>query len=148
MSIAGQVVVYWFRLPLMELRSRAIPVIRPLCSKGAALAETLSMEGRLLYPTINGRPGGPGCSNRRGGDQFKRIVAKYGADAVAFYVSGQCLTEDYYVANKLLKCFIGCANIVSNSRLCMQSAVAGFKPAFGSDTAPCRYQAPEPVFLN
>jgi assimilatory nitrate reductase catalytic subunit len=59
---------------------------------------------------------------------------------VAFYVSGQMLTEDYYVANKLMKGFIGSANIDTNSRLCMSSAVAAYKRAFGSDTVPCSYE--------
>ena len=60
--------------------------------------------------------------------------------AVAFYVSGQLLTEDYYVANKLMKGFIGTANIDTNSRLCMASAVAGHKPAFGADVVPGCYE--------
>ena len=67
-------------------------------------------------------------------DGFSRAIAAHGSDSVAFYVSGQLLTEDYYVANKLMKGFIGGANIDTNSRLCMASAVAGYKRAFGSDT--------------
>ncbi|GJL81624.1 MAG: hypothetical protein DHS20C01_12580 [marine bacterium B5-7] len=59
---------------------------------------------------------------------------------MAFYVSGQLLTEDYYVANKLMKGFIGSGNIDTNSRLCMSSSVAGYKRAFGSDTVPCSYE--------
>ena len=66
-------------------------------------------------------------------------IAAHGADSVAFYVSGQLLTEDYYVANKLMKGFIGSANIDTNSRLCMASAVAGYKRAFGADTVPNDY---------
>jgi assimilatory nitrate reductase catalytic subunit len=72
-------------------------------------------------------------------ERFSDTIAKHGPDAVAFYVSGQILTEDYYVANKLMKGFIGSANIDTNSRLCMSSAVAGYKRAFGSDTVPCCY---------
>ena len=69
-----------------------------------------------------------------------RVVAEHGPDAVAFYLSGQLLTEDYYVANKLMKGFIGSANIDTNSRLCMASSVAGHKRAFGSDTVPGLYE--------
>ena len=70
---------------------------------------------------------------------FKRIVERDGPDAVAFYLSGQLLTEDYYVANKLMKGFIGSANVDTNSRLCMASSVAGHRRAFGADTVPGTY---------
>ncbi|MDF6743928.1 molybdopterin-dependent oxidoreductase, partial [Escherichia coli] len=70
---------------------------------------------------------------------FRRIAEEHGPDAVALYVSGQFLTEDYYVANKLMKGFIGTANIDTNSRLCMSSAVAGHKRAFGEDLVPVCY---------
>ena len=59
--------------------------------------------------------------------------------AIAFYLSGQLLTEDYYVANKLMKGFLGSANVDTNSRLCMASSVAGHRRAFGSDTVPGIY---------
>src|SRR5262245_30245403 len=72
-------------------------------------------------------------------DEFARIIREHGPDAVAFYVSGQILTEDYYVANKLAKGFIGTANIDTNSRLCMASAVAGHVRAFGEDVVPVDY---------
>src|SRR3546814_4249682 len=71
---------------------------------------------------------------------FPEAVATHGPDSVAFYVSGQLLTEDYYVANKLMKGFIGSANIDTNSRLCMASSVAGHVRAFGSDTVPGTYE--------
>ena len=71
---------------------------------------------------------------------FGETIAAHGPDSVAFYVSGQLLTEDYYVANKLMKGFIGSANIDTNSRLCMSSSVAGHKRAFGSDTVPGCYE--------
>ncbi len=71
---------------------------------------------------------------------FSRIIREHGPDSVAFYVSGQLLTEDYYVANKLMKGFIGSANIDTNSRLCMSSAVAGHKRAFGADLVPGCYE--------
>jgi assimilatory nitrate reductase catalytic subunit len=71
---------------------------------------------------------------------FAHIIARDGPDAVAFYLSGQLLTEDYYVANKLMKGFIGSANVDTNSRLCMASSVAGHKRAFGADTVPGLYE--------
>ena len=63
--------------------------------------------------------------------EFKRIIAEHGPDAVAFYISGQCLTEEYYLANKIAKGFLGTNNIDTNSRLCMSSAVAGYKATLG-----------------
>ncbi len=72
--------------------------------------------------------------------KFNEAIRMHGPDSVAFYVSGQLLTEDYYVANKLMKGFIGSANIDTNSRLCMASSVAGHKRAFGSDTVPGCYE--------
>src|SRR6478752_3398808 len=72
--------------------------------------------------------------------EFKRCLLQYGPESVAFYVSGQLLTEDYYVANKLMKGYIGSANIDTNSRLCMSSAVAGYKRAFGEDVVPVSYE--------
>ena len=124
-----------------------------LCSKGSALAETLGIEGRLLHPLIRERrrhsPRDPPAEARRvGWDQalsrvaegFRAAIRDYGPDSVAFYVSGQLLTEDYYVANKLMKGFIGSANIDTNSRLCMASAVAGHKRAFGEDLVPGCYE--------
>ena len=73
-------------------------------------------------------------------DGFQRIIERDGPDAVAFYLSGQLLTEDYYVANKLMKGFIGSGNVDTNSRLCMASSVAGHKRAFGADTVPGSYE--------
>lgn len=110
-----------------------------LCSKGAALAETLGTEDRLLRPEINGNPCDWDTALNYVASQLRSIIDKYGPDAVAFYVSGQLLTEDYYIANKFMKGFIGSANIDTNSRLCMSSAVAGHRRAFGSDTVPCSY---------
>jgi assimilatory nitrate reductase catalytic subunit len=107
-----------------------------LCSKGAALAETVGHEGRLLFPAINGRRSSWGTALDLVARKFSEAVASHGPDAVAFYVSGQLLTEDYYVANKLMKGFIGSANIDTNSRLCMASSVAGHRRAFGEDIAP------------
>ena len=72
--------------------------------------------------------------------RLKHIIARDGPDAVAFYLSGQLLTEDYYVANKLMKGFVGSANVDTNSRLCMASSVAGHRRAFGADTVPGCYE--------
>ncbi len=111
-----------------------------LCSKGAALAETLVPDGRLLYPQV----GADRVSWERAlaivAYRFEDTIASHGPDAVAMYVSGQLTTEAYYVANKFMKGFIGSANIDTNSRLCMASAVAGHKRAFGADAVPCSYE--------
>jgi assimilatory nitrate reductase catalytic subunit len=116
-----------------------------LCSKGSALAETLALDTRLLHPMIRGADG---AFERASWDAaigkvangFKSVIAEYGPNAVAFYLSGQLLTEDYYVANKLMKGFIGGANVDTNSRLCMASSVAAHRRAFGSDTVPGCYE--------
>ena len=110
-----------------------------LCSKGAALADTLGEEGRLLYPLVNGQRASWDDALNHVAHGFKKIIAEHGPDAVAFYVSGQIMTEDYYVANKLMKGFIGSANIDTNSRLCMATAVAAHKRAFGADAVPVCY---------
>jgi len=111
-----------------------------LCSKGAALGETLSLDGRLLYPEMNGARVSWNDALDRVARRFSATIAEHGPDSVALYVSGQCLTEDYYVANKLMKGFIGAANIDTNSRLCMASSVAGHRRAFGTDTVPGTYE--------
>lgn len=111
-----------------------------LCSKGSALAETIGLNGRLLHPQINNQQVGWDEALNQVASGFSGTIAQYGPDSVAFYVSGQLLTEDYYVANKLMKGYIGSANIDTNSRLCMASSVAGHRRAFGSDTVPGTYQ--------
>jgi assimilatory nitrate reductase catalytic subunit len=111
-----------------------------LCSKGTALGETVSLEGRLHYPEIRGTRTSWDEALKSVATRFSETIAAHGPDSVAFYVSGQLLTEDYYVANKLMKGFIGSANIDTNSRLCMASSVAGHKRAFGSDTVPGTYE--------
>src|SRR5947207_11504053 len=116
-----------------------------LCSKGSALGETLGLANRLLYPMIRC---GKGTMERVAwsdaldhvAHRFQHIIARDGPGAVAFYLSGQLLTEDYYVANKLMKGFIGSANVDTNSRLCMASSVAGHRRAFGADTVPGCYE--------
>ncbi len=111
-----------------------------LCSKGTSLAETLSLDERLLHPTIDGVRVPWDSALDRIAQTFQSTVAQHGPDSVAFYVSGQILTEDYYVANKLMKGFIGSGNIDTNSRLCMASSVAGHRRAFGTDTVPGSYE--------
>jgi assimilatory nitrate reductase catalytic subunit len=116
-----------------------------LCSKGSALGETLGLGTRLLHPLMRQ---GDGKLARTSWDNaldtvakgFAATIAKHGPDAAAFYLSGQLLTEDYYVANKLMKGFIGSGNVDTNSRLCMASSVAGHRRAFGSDTVPGVYE--------
>lgn len=110
-----------------------------LCVKGTNLLETNDLSGRLLHPTIAGAKVDWDTATRAVADKITQTIAEHGPDAVAFYVSGQLLTEDYYIANKLMKGFIGSANIDTNSRLCMSSAVAGYKRAFGEDVVPCDY---------
>lgn len=85
-----------------------------LCSKGSALGETTDLEGRLLYPEVNGKLQSWDLTLDLVASEFSSAVSEYGPDSVAFYVSGQILTEDYYVANKLMKGFIGSANIDTN----------------------------------
>lgn len=114
-----------------------------LCVKGSALGETVGLEGRLLYPQVRDADGLRRVSWDDALDKvagtWRSIIAEHGPDAVALYVSGQLLTEDYYVANKLMKGYVGSANIDTNSRLCMSSAVAGYKRAFGEDLVPLCY---------
>src|ERR1700712_4884825 len=115
-----------------------------LCSKGSALGETLGLANRLLYPMIRCDKGSMervawSDALDHVAHRFQHIIARDGPGAVAFYLSGQLLTEDYYVANKLMKGFLGSANVDTNSRLCMASSVAGHRRAFGADTVPGCY---------
>ncbi len=111
-----------------------------LCSKGTALGLTLGLEGRVLHPEVAGKRASWECALDLVAQKFADAIAAHGPDSVAFYVSGQLLTEDYYVANKLMKGYVGTANIDTNSRLCMSSAVAGHKRAFGEDLVPVCYE--------
>ena len=138
-----------------------------LCSKGSALAQTLGAERRLIQPYYQNkvismaqdqstRVVGHAYSEYKAistteptdwdvvlddiANRLNTTIAEHGRDSIMFYVSGQLLTEDYYVANKFIKGFIGNNNIDSNSRLCMSSAVAGHKRAFGADLVPSNYE--------
>jgi ferredoxin-nitrate reductase len=133
----------------LELRGdKAHPANRGmLCSKGRSLLHTVNArDTRLHYPMLRTQRDMP--RERVSWDaaighvaaEFKRIVAAHGPDAVAFYVSGQCLTEEYYLANKIAKGFLGTNNIDTNSRLCMSSAVAGYKATLGADAPPTSYE--------
>ncbi|MCB1685686.1 MAG: molybdopterin-dependent oxidoreductase, partial [Pseudomonadales bacterium] len=110
-----------------------------LCVKGSALAETQIGRGRLEHPLREGAPVSWTEALDHVAAGFAESIRSHGPDSVAFYLSGQLLTEDYYVANKLMKGFIGSANLDTNSRLCMASAVAAHKRAFGEDVVPCDY---------
>jgi len=111
-----------------------------LCSKGFALGETISLDGRLLHPNVHGERASWDEALDLVAQKFSAAIAEHGPGSVAFYLSGQLLTEDYYVANKLMKGFFGSANIDTNSRLCMASSVAGHRRAFGTDTVPGTYE--------
>ncbi len=116
-----------------------------LCSKGSALGDTLSLDRRLLHPMIRRAPGVLGrvdwdTALDAVASGLRTVVDRDGPEAVAFYLSGQLLTEDYYVANKLMKGFLGSSNVDTNSRLCMASSVAGHRRAFGADIVPGTYR--------
>ena len=111
-----------------------------LCSKGSALGETLSLDNRLLHPEVDGARVSWESALGTVAGSLRRIAEEHGPDSVAFYLSGQLLTEDYYVANKLAKGFLGTPHVDTNSRLCMSSAVAAHRRAFGSDTVPGCYE--------
>ena len=117
-----------------------------LCSKGMNLHYTvMDQSDRILYPRMRYNRAMPmqqvswDDALERTASVFKTLIKKYGPDSVAFYVSGQCLTEDYYLVNKLIKGFIGSNNIDTNSRLCMSSAVVGYKLSLGEDSVPVCY---------
>jgi ferredoxin-nitrate reductase len=117
-----------------------------LCSKGMNLHYTVAdTSDRLLYPEMRYAKNLPrqrvswDTALERTARVFKKLIDKYGPDSVAFYASGQCLTEEYYVVNKLIKGFIGSNNIDTNSRLCMSSAVVGYKMSLGEDSVPISY---------
>jgi len=117
-----------------------------LCSKGASLHQSSDPAARLLHPQLRL---GKGLARSRidwdsaldhAAEVIGRSIAEHGPDSVAFYVSGQLLTEDYYVFNKLARALVGTHNIDSNSRLCMSSAVVGYKRSLGADAPPCSYE--------
>ncbi|EKO3403142.1 nitrate reductase [Vibrio fluvialis] len=110
-----------------------------LCVKGSALAESLNMPSRLLYPKLRGQEIQWDAAIDDIATRIHQAIQQHGPDSVAMYVSGQILTEDYYVANKLMKGYVGSANIDTNSRLCMSSAVAAHVRAFGEDVVPVNY---------
>jgi assimilatory nitrate reductase catalytic subunit len=110
-----------------------------LCVKGSALHETTGAHARLLRPRVDGHECDWAHALDSVSQRLAAIIERDGPGAVAMYLSGQLLTEDYYVANKLMKGFIGSSHVDTNSRLCMSSTVAGYKRAFGGDLMPCSY---------
>ena len=118
-----------------------------LCSKGMNLHYVVNdISDRILYPEMRWSRSHPrervswDDALDRAASVFKSIIKKHGPDSVGFYVSGQSLTEEYYIANKLTKGFLGTNNIDTNSRLCMSSAVVGYKKTFGEDSVPVSYE--------
>ncbi|GAA3573814.1 molybdopterin-dependent oxidoreductase [Snuella lapsa] len=118
-----------------------------LCSKGMNLHYVVNdISDRILYPEMRWSRSHPrervswDAALDRASSVFKSVIKKYGPDSVGFYVSGQSLTEEYYIANKLTKGFLGTNNIDTNSRLCMSSAVVGYKKTFGEDSVPTSYE--------
>ena len=121
-----------------------------LCSKGSTLHLTathaVTMQTRLLQPQRRMTRGEApqaiawDAALDLAADRFASTLSQHGPDAVAFYISGQLLTEDYYVFNKLAKGLVGTNNVDTNSRLCMSSAVAGYKATLGADAPPCCYE--------
>lgn len=117
-----------------------------LCSKGLTLAYAMEDQGdRLRHPEMRWSRAHPlqrvtwDVAMARAAAVFRSIIERYGPDSVGFYVSGQCLTEEYYLANKLVKGFLGTNNLDTNSRLCMSSAVAAYTKMLGEDSVPICY---------
>ena len=123
-----------------------------LCSKGRHIGETLVTGDRALHPMRRPLDGGRGFDRlsswqrvswpealRDAAQRLRALQERHGKDSVFFYLSGQLLTEDYYVANKLVKGFLGTNNVDTNSRLCMASASVAYEMAFGSDAPPGCY---------
>ena len=118
-----------------------------LCSKGMNLHyTTMDQSDRLLKPQMRWSRRHPmqdvdwDTAINRAAAVFKTFIREHGPDSVGLYVSGQCLTEEYYLANKLVKGFLGTNNIDTNSRLCMSSAVVGYKETVGDDAVPISYE--------
>src|SRR3989442_769846 len=117
-----------------------------LCAKAVHLPPTLRTDDRLLYPHLRSRRDAAlsrvpwDLAIRTVADRLGEIVAAHGPGAIAFYASGQLTTEEYYVAGKLAKGFLGTNNFDTNSRLCMASAAVGYTRTFGADGPPCSYE--------
>ncbi|WP_290869774.1 nitrate reductase [Aquabacterium sp.] len=131
-----------------------------LCTKGSTLhltaSHSVSQQARVLHPLHRSQRGGAtrpmawDAALDLAADRFAQVIREHGPDAVGFYGSGQLLTEDYYVFNKLVKGLVGTNNLDTNSRLCMSSAVAGYKATLGQDAPPACYddfQHAETLFI-
>ena len=138
------------KLPNGEMQLRGDPTHPAnrgmLCAKGQSLLHTVrARDTRLHFPVMRASKGEPRERTTwddaigRVAEKFRQVLRDHGPDAVAFYISGQCLTEEYYLANKIAKGFLGTNNIDTNSRLCMSSAVAGYKATLGADAPPITY---------
>ena len=116
-----------------------------LCTKGSTLHLADAADARALYPQLRAQRGAARAratwdeALEHAASRFAGIIREHGPGSVAFYISGQLLTEDYYVFNKLVKGLIGTNNVDTNSRLCMSSAVAGYKMTLGADAPPACY---------
>ena len=111
-----------------------------LCTKGSSLEHSPGALARVLHPEVRGEKRSWDEALEHAAGRFAETIARHGPDSVAFYISGQLLTEDYYVFNKLAKGLVGTNNVDTNSRLCMSSAVAGYKMSLGADAPPCAYE--------
>ncbi len=111
-----------------------------LCVKGSSLHETLGDKSRILEPRIAGKEVSWQEATQKVAHTFSQLIKDHGPGSVAFYLSGQLLTEDYYIANKLMKGFMGSGNVDTNSRLCMAAASSAHKRSFGEDTVPGCYE--------
>lgn len=117
-----------------------------LCSKGSTLHLTGDLNTRALYPELRLSKSLARAITDwdtaldHAANVFAETIREHGPDSVAFYISGQLLTEDYYAFNKLARALVGTNNIDSNSRLCMSSAVVGYKRSLGADAPPCNYE--------
>ena len=116
-----------------------------VCAKAVHLPPVLRTGDRLCFPQVRSRRDAPlervpwDLALRVTAERIREILAAHGPDAVAFYASGQLLTEEYYVAAKLAKGFLRTNNFDTNSRLCMASAAAGYARSLGSDGPPAAY---------
>lgn len=111
-----------------------------VCSKGVSELQSIQTSSRLLRPKIRAKINDE-LKETSWDTVIKEIALKIKSthpDKIGFYLSGQLMTEDYYVANKLGKGFIGTPNVDTNSRTCMASAVVAHKKIFGIDYVPVR----------
>jgi ferredoxin-nitrate reductase len=140
---------------LVEVRDGAVTRVKgdpehpanfgDVCAKAVHLPPVLRSDDRLLHPQLRLRRDRERervpwpVALRHTADRLREIVATHGPDAVAVYASGQLLTEEYYLASKLAKGYLGTNNFDTNSRLCMASAAAGYARSLGADGPPAAW---------